>query len=142
MEEGDIYWMWILQFTESAKDQISCLNRGNTLFRLWKPSCSQTADEQPSAAKCARIESYGCIRWQPQDNPEGETSATLEETSKEMIDIFSQEGLRAVMFSVLPVAKSDPYVSFTSMMAIWRSWGEVMGLRGREREKRGVKSHY
>ncbi|XP_042258073.1 uncharacterized protein LOC121889907 [Thunnus maccoyii] len=64
--------------------------------RSYASSNSQTSDDhQPSAAKCARIDSYGCISWQPQEYPEGETSASLEEKRKEMVDIFSREGLRA-----------------------------------------------
>lgn len=38
-------------------------------------------------------DSYGCVRWQPEDYPDGETSALLEK-KLEMLDIFSREGLK------------------------------------------------
>ncbi|XDV17605.1 hypothetical protein PO909_023439, partial [Leuciscus waleckii] len=43
---------------------------------------------------CAKIDSYGCVRWQPEDYPDGETSASLKEKKLEMLDIFSREGLK------------------------------------------------
>ncbi|CAM4530069.1 unnamed protein product [Leuciscus chuanchicus] len=51
-------------------------------------------DDQPAVATCARIDSYGCVRWQPEDYPDGETSASLKEKKLEMLDIFSREGLK------------------------------------------------
>ncbi|ROJ26877.1 NLR family CARD domain-containing protein 3 [Anabarilius grahami] len=75
------------------------LNRGNSLSRLRKHKRTQRDDEdgdddQPAVATCARIDSYGCVRWQPEDYPDGETSASLEEKKLEMMDIFSREGLK------------------------------------------------
>uniref|UniRef100_A0A8C1S326 Uncharacterized protein n=1 Tax=Cyprinus carpio TaxID=7962 RepID=A0A8C1S326_CYPCA len=75
---------------------IGCGYFSNTLSRLRKPRCSRTSgDDQPSAGKCAKIDSYGCITWQPQEYPKGKSSASLEEKRKEMVDLFTQEGPRA-----------------------------------------------
>ncbi|XP_076841673.1 uncharacterized protein LOC143485891 [Brachyhypopomus gauderio] len=96
-EEGDIIGCGYFSLLNQLKTRIEYANRGNTLSRLRKPKCSQTSDNQePSASKCARIDSYGCINWQPQEYPEGETSVTLEEKRREMVDIYSREGLRAI----------------------------------------------
>lgn len=75
------------------------MNRGNTLSRLRKHKRTQRDDEdgdddQPAVATCARVDSYGCVRWQPEDYPDGETSASLEEKKLEMLDIFSRGGLK------------------------------------------------
>lgn len=85
-EEGEITGCGYFSLLNQLKTRIENVNRGNTLSHLRKPRCSQTSDDdQPS----------GCISWQPQEYPEEETSASLEEKRKEMVDIFSQEGLRA-----------------------------------------------
>ncbi|CAK6969981.1 uncharacterized protein LOC121718897 isoform X2 [Scomber scombrus] len=67
--------------------------------RREKPKRTQRDDEngdddQPAVATCVRVDSYGCVRWQPEDYPDGETSASLEEKKFEMLDIFSREGLK------------------------------------------------
>lgn len=88
-EEGEIIRCGYLSLLNQLKTRIEDVNRGSTLSSLRKPRCSQTShDDQPSAAKCARIDSYGCISWQPQEYPEGETEASLEDKRKEMLDIF------------------------------------------------------
>uniref|UniRef100_A0A3B3RI04 C2H2-type domain-containing protein n=1 Tax=Paramormyrops kingsleyae TaxID=1676925 RepID=A0A3B3RI04_9TELE len=95
-EEGETIGCGYFSLLNQLKTRIEYITRGNTLSRLRKPRCSQASnDDQTSAPKCARIDSYGCIRWQPQEYPEGETLTSLEEKRKEMVDIFSQEGLRA-----------------------------------------------
>lgn len=94
-EEGEIIGCGYFSLLNQLKTRVEYVNRGNTLSRLRKPRCSQTSDDDQSVAKCARIDSYGCISWQPQEYPEGETSVSLEEKRKEMVNIFNQEGLRA-----------------------------------------------
>uniref|UniRef100_A0A8C2CPU8 Uncharacterized protein n=1 Tax=Cyprinus carpio TaxID=7962 RepID=A0A8C2CPU8_CYPCA len=95
-EEGEIIGCGYFSLMNQLKTRIEYVNRGNTLSRLRRPRCSRTSgDDQPSAGKCAKIDSYGCITWQPQEYPEGESSASLEEKRKEMVDLFPQEGPRA-----------------------------------------------
>ena len=74
------------------KTRVEYLNRGNTRSRLRKPKRTQRDDEngdddQPAVATCVSVDSYGCVRWQPEDYPDGETSASLEEKKLEMLDI-------------------------------------------------------
>lgn len=65
-EEGEITGCGYFSLLNQLKTRVEYVNRGNTLSHLRKPRCFQTADDdQPSAAKCARIDSYGCISWQP-----------------------------------------------------------------------------
>lgn len=79
--------------------RVEYLNRGNTLSHLRKPKHTQRDDEdgdddQQAVATCVRVDSNGCVCWQPEDYPDVETSASLEEKKLEMLDIFSREGLK------------------------------------------------
>ncbi|XP_052459453.1 uncharacterized protein LOC128018121 [Carassius gibelio] len=98
-EEGELIGCGYFSIINQLKTRVEYLNRGNPLSRLRKHKRTQRDDEdgdddQPAVATCARIDSYGCVRWQPADYPDGETSASLEEKKLEMIDIFSREGLK------------------------------------------------
>ncbi|KAM9771113.1 uncharacterized protein ACBT44_004586 isoform 1-T1 [Syngnathus typhle] len=96
-EEGELIGCGYFSVLNQLKTRVEYLNRGNTLSRLRKPKRTQRDDEdgddQPTVATCLRVDSYGCVRWQPENYPDGETSASLEEKKLEMLDIFSQEGL-------------------------------------------------
>ncbi|XP_041829977.1 uncharacterized protein LOC121635872 [Melanotaenia boesemani] len=96
-EEGETIGCGYFTLLQQLKTRVEYVNRDNTLSRLRRPRRSQTSDDDqpPPPAKCARIDSYGCINWQPQEYPDGETPNSLEEKRKEMVDIFTQEGLRA-----------------------------------------------
>lgn len=98
-EEGELIGCGYFSVINQLKTRVEYLNRGNSLSRLRKHKRTQRDDDdgdddQPAVATCARIDSYGCVRWQPEDYPDGETSASLEEKKLEMIDIFSREGLK------------------------------------------------
>ncbi|XP_039680532.1 uncharacterized protein LOC120574295 isoform X2 [Perca fluviatilis] len=98
-EEGELIGCGYFSIINQLKTRVEYLNRGNTLSRLRKHKRTQRDDEdgdddQPAVTSCARIDSYGCVRWQPEDYPDGETPASLEEKKLEMMDIFSREGLK------------------------------------------------
>ncbi|XP_048011377.1 uncharacterized protein LOC125263257 isoform X3 [Megalobrama amblycephala] len=98
-EEGELIGCGYFSVINQLKTRVEYLNRGNSLSRLRKHKRTQRDDEdgdddQPAVATCARIDSYGCVRWQPEDYPDGETSASLVEKKLEMMDIFSREGLK------------------------------------------------
>lgn len=95
-EEGEPIGCGYFSVLNQLKTRVEYLNRGNTLSRLRKPKRTQRDDEngdddQPAVATCVSIDSYGCVRWQPEDYPDGETSAPLEEKKLEMLDIFSRD---------------------------------------------------
>lgn len=98
-EEGELIGCGYFSVLNQLKNRVEYLNRGNTLSRLRKPKRTQredenTDDDQPAETTCVRVDSYGCVRWQPEDYPDGETSASLEEKKLEMLEIFSREGLK------------------------------------------------
>ncbi|XP_054587146.1 sterile alpha motif domain-containing protein 3 [Nothobranchius furzeri] len=96
-DEGEIIGCGYFTLLQQLKTRVEYVNRDNTLSRLRRPRRSDTSDDDqpPPPAKCAKIDSYGCINWQPQEYPEGETAQSLEEKRKEMIDIFTQDGPKA-----------------------------------------------
>ncbi|KAG5280377.1 hypothetical protein AALO_G00088410 [Alosa alosa] len=61
--------------------------------------------------KCARTDSYGCVAWQPQQLPQGETRASLLEKKRELLSIFSHEGSRAANQRRVAELMSETYIS-------------------------------
>lgn len=104
-EEGEKIGVGYFSLLEQIKRRVEHVNRSNSLVRLRTPTRRLQVDPDdqntpalataPPLSKCAKTDSYGCVSWQPEDLPEGETSHSLEEKRKEMVDIFSQEGSRA-----------------------------------------------
>lgn len=85
------------------KTRADYVNRDNTLVRVRRPkhlsdvmenSQPRTSSKKPTASKCAKIDSYGCINWHPLGLPEGETPASAEAKREEMVGLFSTEGPR------------------------------------------------
>uniref|UniRef100_A0A8C6SIW7 Zgc:113210 n=1 Tax=Neogobius melanostomus TaxID=47308 RepID=A0A8C6SIW7_9GOBI len=56
-----------------------------------------TTDERTRTTTTVRckVDSYGCINWQPKCLPEGETSSSLEDRRKDMLAVFQSVGPRA-----------------------------------------------
>nr|XP_055049458.1 uncharacterized protein LOC129434833 isoform X1 [Misgurnus anguillicaudatus] len=74
-----------------VKTRVEHVNRNNTLARLRKerlrPSCGTICQSSRRPA-----DQYGCVRWQPQELPEGENDDSLEEKRKQMLQLHSTEG--------------------------------------------------
>ena len=134
-EEGELIGCGYFSVVNQLKTRVEYVNRGNTLSRLRKPKRTQRDDEngddeQPAVATCVR-DSYGCVRWQPEDYPDGETSASLEEKKLEMLDIFSQEGLKGAErgrvedLMAITYAKQREYINTnpsTSILDVGKEW--------------------
>lgn len=104
MLEGEVIGNGYSTLECQIKTRADYVNRDNTLVRVRKPrrllavmddSQPGTSSTQPTASKCAKIDSYGCINWQPLDLTEGETPASAEAKREEMVSLFSTEGPRA-----------------------------------------------
>lgn len=96
-EEGERLGNGYYTLSKQLRTRIEFLNRDNTLTRLRKPKRVVPAmDEglpEPSK-KCAKVDSYDCVNWQPSKLPEGETLESLYEKQRELLNIYSQEGQR------------------------------------------------
>lgn len=96
-EEGELIGCGYYSLLCQLKTRVEHLNRNNTMARLRKPkrTVDEVDDSQPSTSKSAKLDSYGCVNWNPTDLPEGETCESLELMRKEMLSLFSKEGPRA-----------------------------------------------
>lgn len=95
-EEGELIGCGYYSLLCQLKIRVEHLNRNNTMARLRKPKRTDEVDNsQPSTSKSAKLDSYGCVNWNPTELPEGETVESLEIKRKEMLSLFSQEGPRA-----------------------------------------------
>ncbi|XP_030295267.1 uncharacterized protein LOC115595218 isoform X1 [Sparus aurata] len=135
-EVGQLIGCGYFSVINQLKTRVEYLNRGNTLSRLRKPKRTQRDDEdggddQRAVATCVRVDSYGCVRWQPEDYPDGETSASLEEKKLEMLDIFSREGLKGAErgtvedLMAITYAKQPEYIKANpspSIVDVGREW--------------------
>ncbi|XP_041960247.1 uncharacterized protein LOC121718897 isoform X1 [Alosa sapidissima] len=135
-EEGELIGCGYFSVINQLKIRVEYVNRGNTLSRLRKHKRTQRDDgdgddDQPAVATCARVDSYGCVRWQPEDYPDGETSASLEEKKLEMLDIFSQEGLKGAErgrvedLMAITYAKQREYINANpspSILDVGKEW--------------------
>ncbi|KAM8762282.1 uncharacterized protein AB9X84_007107 isoform 2-T2 [Acanthopagrus schlegelii] len=136
-EEGELLGCGYFSVLNQLKTRVEYLNRGNTLSRLRNPKRTQRDDEegddddQPPVATCARRDSYGCVRWQPEDYPDGETSASLEEKKLEMLDIFNREGLKGAErgrvedLMAITYAKQREYINANpspSILDVGKEW--------------------
>nr|XP_057939620.1 uncharacterized protein LOC131136588 [Doryrhamphus excisus]XP_057939629.1 uncharacterized protein LOC131136588 [Doryrhamphus excisus]XP_057939635.1 uncharacterized protein LOC131136588 [Doryrhamphus excisus] len=104
MFEGEVIGNGYSSLESQIKARVYYVNRDNTLVRVRKPrrrsavmddSQPETSSTQPTTSTCVKIESYGCINWQPLDLPEGETPASAEARREETVSLFSTEGPRA-----------------------------------------------
>ncbi|XP_072571034.1 uncharacterized protein [Paramormyrops kingsleyae] len=96
-EEGELIGCGYYSLLCQLKTRVEHLNRNNTMARLRKPKRTEGEmdDSQPSTSKSAKLDSYGCVNWNPAEFPEGEHLESLELKRNEMLSLFSQEGPRA-----------------------------------------------
>uniref|UniRef100_A0A672J7H0 Uncharacterized protein n=1 Tax=Salarias fasciatus TaxID=181472 RepID=A0A672J7H0_SALFA len=96
-EEGERMGNGYYTLSKQLRTRIEFLNRDNTLARLRKPKQLVHAldeDLPGPSKKCAKMDSYGCVNWQPSELPEGENRVSLLEKKRELLTIYSQEGQR------------------------------------------------
>ncbi|XP_062844373.1 uncharacterized protein LOC134303045 [Trichomycterus rosablanca] len=105
-EEGEQLGIGYYSLVNQLKARVEHVNRYNVSDRIRKPrTCSETGDGSASTktVRC-KVDSYGCINWQPKCLPEGETADSLENRRKTMVAIFQSAGPRAV--DMLDIDKS------------------------------------
>ncbi|XDV33478.1 hypothetical protein PO909_003877 [Leuciscus waleckii] len=96
-EEGEQLGNGYYTLSKQLRIRIDFLNRDNTLTRLRKPKRMVPAVDEDlpgPSRKCAKTDSYGCVKWQPSQLPEGENRESLYEKKIELMTIYSKEGQR------------------------------------------------
>ena len=115
-DEGERLGNGYFTLGKQLRTRIEFLNRDNNLVRLRKSKKQKATEteevemETPNP-KCARTDSYGCVAWQPQQLPQGETRESLLEKKRELLLIFSHEGTRAANQRRVAELMSETYIS-------------------------------
>ncbi|KAK1905547.1 Protein CLP1 like [Dissostichus eleginoides] len=69
--------------TKQLQSRVDNLKRGKTSLYL-KRQASSTSEGEDQPPKTMRLDTYGCINWQPQRPPRGEIGETQERTKEEL----------------------------------------------------------
>ena len=94
------------------KTRVEHVNRNNTLARRRRERVrvsSTSGGSQSSQGRKGPADQYGCVQWQPDELPQGETAATLETKRQQMLDLYSREGYLAIDRSQLDSLMSQTY---------------------------------
>ncbi|XP_073719682.1 uncharacterized protein [Misgurnus anguillicaudatus] len=121
-----------------VKTRVEHVNRNNTLARRRKerlrPSCGTICQSSRRPA-----DQYGCVRWQPQELPEGENDDSLEEKRKQMLQLHSTEGssgaTRGELYKLMEVTyyrqRRDIYANPPLPVSeVKKSWPYLFCLKG------------
>lgn len=75
---------------QQLKTRIEHVNRNNTMARLRqkRPSIPGVRSQERGP-----MDQYGCVRWQPEELPAGETEESLQEMKKQMLQLYAQIGM-------------------------------------------------
>ncbi|CAM4566865.1 unnamed protein product [Leuciscus chuanchicus] len=75
---------------QQLKTRIEHVNRNNTMARLRqkRPSIPGVRSQERGP-----MDQYGCVRWQPEELPAGETEESLQEMKKQMLQLYAQVGM-------------------------------------------------
>nr|XP_055038036.1 uncharacterized protein LOC129425962 [Misgurnus anguillicaudatus] len=78
---------------QQVKTRVEYKNRNNTLAQRRRERRPRTG--MVGEARLARgpVDRYGCVRWGPADLPAGETEATLENIKRDLLNIYSEQGM-------------------------------------------------
>lgn len=95
-EEGDFMGSGYTSLLNQIKTRVEHVNRNNTLIRIRRPKTTIDINASQSQTKntFTQVDSYGCINWQPNDLPEGETLDSLEVKRQMLVAVYKKEGPR------------------------------------------------
>lgn len=95
-DEGDLLGSGYTSILNQIKTRVEHVNRGNTLARIRRPKrTNENNDDTPQLKNiCIKVDTYGCINWQPHNLPEGETMDSLEVKRQMLVTLYRKEGPR------------------------------------------------
>ena len=93
-KEGGMVGDGCASLLQQAKNRVEYKNRGNSLNRRRLEKRARTSEaEKAGETPRGPVDQYGCIRWRPQELPEGESEETLLEKKTQLKNIYSREGM-------------------------------------------------
>lgn len=140
--------MAIIHCSDSLKPRVEHVNRDNVSHRIRQPRKRSSDDRSGDDAAIKRsrtdVDSYGCEKWQPTNLPQGETSESLKDKRKILVNIFKLEGPTAVETMDVEKNMELTYIYQRHMINTW----PPPSLREVEEQwpflftKRGLCSHF
>lgn len=102
-DEGERLGCGYHSLSQKLKTRIDHINRNNTFVRLRRARKSRhpgnenippdtSSSHSALSSRPQPCDSYGCVNWQPTENPDGLTDAALDEKKKKLTDIFQSAG--------------------------------------------------
>ncbi len=94
-EEGGQMGIGYYSLARQMKQRVEHVNRNNVSEKVRRPrSSTESTDGDGTTIKTGRskVDSYGCINWQPKDVPEGENAESLENRRKYMAALLQSLG--------------------------------------------------
>ncbi|KAF7641670.1 hypothetical protein LDENG_00275120 [Lucifuga dentata] len=70
--------------TKQLQSRVTNMKRGKTSLYLKRQAASTSEEEEDLPSKTTRVDTYGCINWQPNRLPPGETVETQKFTQEEL----------------------------------------------------------
>lgn len=90
-DDDEILGCGYFSLLTQIKSRVEHVNRNNTLARLRAPK-SATRGLTVAPQHPVGVDSYGCINWQPQETPDGETEESLESSRALLCNLYSEKG--------------------------------------------------
>ncbi|KAM4608535.1 uncharacterized protein ACJ7VT_014482 isoform 2-T2 [Polymixia lowei] len=93
-DEGHLLGSGYTSLLNQIKTRVEHVNRNNTFSRIRRPKRTNRNDDNACQPKMIRspVHGYGCINWQPDNLPEGETVDSLEVKRQMMVALYRNEG--------------------------------------------------
>ncbi|KAI7811510.1 hypothetical protein IRJ41_022071, partial [Triplophysa rosa] len=93
-KNGDVLGDGCYSLLQQIKTRVEYKNRNNTLGRRRRERRPRSeVPDEGRAMQRGPVDQYGCVRWGPLEIPPGETEASLDGIKRQLLDIYSKEGM-------------------------------------------------
>lgn len=112
-EEGEQLGKGYSSLQRQLKTRVEHVNRDNVAHRIRQPKKNTAEQELNSCTvkkvRC-KVDSYGCINWQPTSMPDGETTESLEMKRKVVLEKFQSGGPHSTELSDVDNLMQETYI--------------------------------
>lgn len=112
-EEGEQIGKGYSSLQRQLKTRVEHVNRDNVTYRIRQPKKNSAEQELNNCTvkkvRC-KIDSYGCVNWQPTSMPDGETSESLEMKRMVVLEKFQSEGPSSAEVSDVDNLMRETYI--------------------------------
>ncbi|CAM4622537.1 unnamed protein product [Leuciscus chuanchicus] len=112
-EEGEQLGKGYSSLQRQLKNRVEHVNRDNVAHRIRQPQKNTAEQELNSCTvkkvRC-KVDSYGCINWQPTSMPDGETTESLEMKRNVLLEKFQYGGPHSTELSDVDNLMQETYI--------------------------------